>query len=57
MKKAYIIPSAESLHFTCEGLVAASQGGVDTGSKFGNEFNGDDVSYSNLRDDSWDEED
>lgn len=52
MKKTYISPSVKSINLAFEGLVAVS-GGVDSGSSLGNEYNGEDVSYSNRRNSIW----
>lgn len=56
MKKTYIAPTANSIKFNVEGMIAQSGGGVGTGGNVGNEYTEGDVSYSNRRNSIWGEE-
>lgn len=48
MKKTYFAPTAKTIDLCNETLIAASPG-VSTGSGLGNEYDEEDVSYSNHR--------
>ena len=57
MKKIYMKPeTAKETVKMSMGILAASGGGVTTGSTPGNEFNSEDVSYGNEGGSVWDEE-
>lgn len=51
MKKAYIVPSAKSINFAFEGLVAVSNVGLNDGDNVGNTVvgGGTDNDFSNRR--------
>lgn len=58
MKKNYFAPVAKTINISAEGFLAGSNdGGVTTGSGLGNDYNGEDVSYSNRRNSIWGDED
>jgi len=57
MKKIYMKPeTAKETVKMSMGILAASGGGVTTGSTPGNEYNSDDVTYGNEGGALWDEE-
>ena len=55
MKKTYQSPEMNVVNVTATQHLLAGSGGVTDGSKVGNSFNSNDVTFS--RGDSWDDED
>lgn len=56
MKKNYFAPVAKTINISAEGFLAGSTG-VASGNGLGNDYNGEDVSYSNRRNSIWGDED